>query len=104
MEPDAACGRALAEVLRRGGDRVRVVRTGSQAMRAAKRRTYDLAMVDLLVRGGGVELAWKLAQRVPRLYLTVGARLLGDEILEAALGFPVLHKARVHAELARRRG
>lgn len=72
-------------------------------MLAAGRRDYDLALVDLLVRGGGVELAWKLAQRVPRLYLTVGARLLGDEILETALGFPVLHKARVSAVLDRSR-
>ena len=104
VEPDVACGRALAEVLRRGGDRVRVVRTGAQAVNAAARQAYDLAVVDILIRGGGVELARKLARRVPRLYLSVGARLLGDEILETALGFPVLRKARVHAHLARPRG
>jgi len=105
VEPDVACGRALAEVLRRGGDRVRVVRTGAQAVSAAARQSYDLAVVDLLIRGGGVELARKLARRVPRLYLSVGARLLGDdEILETALGFPVVRKARVQAHLARPRG
>ena len=103
VEPDVACGRALAEVLRRGGDRVRVVQTGAQAVQAAARQSYDLAVVDLLIRGGGVELARKLARRVPRLYLSVGVRLLGDEILETALGFPVVRKARVHA-LARSRG
>ena len=102
VEPDRTCGRALAEVLRRGGDSVRVVRTTRQAMQAAGRRVYDLALVDLLVRGGGVELARRLARRVLRLYLTVGARLLlRDEILEAALGFPVLHKGRVSSVLAR---
>jgi DNA-binding response OmpR family regulator len=104
VEPDVACGRALAEVLRRGGDRVRVVRTSAQAVQAAARQSYDLAVVDLLIRGGGVELARKLSRRVPRLYLSVGARLLGDEILETALGFPVVRKARVHAHLARPRG
>ncbi len=104
VEPDVACGRALAEVLRRGGDRVRVVRTGAQAVQAAARQSYDLAVVDLLIRGGGVELARKLSRRVPRLYLSVGARFLGDEILETALGFPVVLKARVHAQLARPRG
>jgi DNA-binding response OmpR family regulator len=103
VEPDAACGRALAEVLRRGGDRVRLVRTGSQALLAADREEYDLAVVDLLVRGGGVELARKLAGRVRRLYLAVGARLLGEELIETALGFPVLRKARVWTLLARPR-
>jgi CheY-like chemotaxis protein len=104
VEPDAACGRALAEVLRRGGDRVRVVRTSGQAIQAAGREPYDLAVVDLLVRGGGVELARKLARQVPRLYLSVGAQLLGDELLEVAFGFPVLRKARMPALLARPHG
>ena len=95
VEPDVACGRALGEVLRRGGDRVRIVRTASQALLAVGREEYDLAVVDLLVRGGGVELARKLAGRVRRLYLSVGARLVGEELIETALGFPVLRKARV---------
>jgi DNA-binding response OmpR family regulator len=103
VEPDAACGRALAEVLRRGGDTVRVVRTSSQALLAAGRVPFDLAVVDLLVRGGGVELARKLARQVPSLYLSVGAQLLGDELLEAAFGFPILRKARMPALLARPR-
>jgi CheY-like chemotaxis protein len=104
VEPDPACGRALAEVLRQGGDRVRVVRTAGQAIRAASREPYDLAVVDLLLRSGGVELARKLARRVGRLYLSVGARLFSEEIIETALGFPVLRKARVSAlvSMARR--
>jgi CheY-like chemotaxis protein len=104
VEPDAACGRILAEVLRRGGDTVRVVRTSGQALLAAGRAPYDLAVVDLLVRGGGVELARKLSRQVPSLYLSVGAQLLGDEILEAAFGFPILRKARMPTLLARPRG
>jgi DNA-binding response OmpR family regulator len=103
VEPDPACGRTLAEVLRRGGDHVRIVRTASQALLAAGREEYDVAVVDLLVRGGGVELARKLAGRVRRLYLAVGARLLGEELIETALGFPVLRKARVWTLLAQPR-
>ena len=83
---------------------MRVVRTSGQALLAAGRAPYDLAVVDLLVRGGGVELARKLARQVPSLYLSVGAQLLGDEILEAAFGFPILRKARMPTLLARPRG
>jgi CheY-like chemotaxis protein len=101
VEPDAMCGHALAEVLRRSGDRVRVVRTSSEAVEAVRRGSYDLAVVDLLFRGGGLELARKLARQVPSLYLSVGAQLLGEEILEAALGFPVLRKSRMLALLGR---
>jgi len=100
VEPDASCGGALAHLIRRGGDRVCLVRTARAALGAAQREEYDLAVVDLLVRGGGVDLARRLTSRVPRVYLTVGARLLGDELIEAAVGFPVLRKG----ALARRLG
>ena len=93
VDPDTACGRALAAVLRRQGDCVRVVRTPSQALTAATREHYDLGIVDLFVDGGGVELARQLQQRVPRLMLSLGARLGPDELLEAAVGFTVHHKA-----------
>lgn len=93
VESDEGCGRSLAVVLRRQGDRVHVARTRAQALQAARRRPYDLAVVDLFLRGGGAELARDLARSVPRLYLSFGARLEEGEILEAALGFPVLRKA-----------
>jgi len=93
VESDEGCGRSLAVVLRRQGDRVHVARTRAQALQAARRRPYDLAVVDLFLRGGGAELARDLARSVPRLYLSLGARLEEDEILEAALGFPVYRKA-----------
>jgi CheY-like chemotaxis protein len=103
VEPDAACGRALAEALRQGGDHVRVVKTAGQALLAAGRDAYDLAVVDLLLRGGGVELARKLSRRIPRLYLSVGARLMSEEILETALGFPVLRKSQLREMFGRPR-
>jgi DNA-binding response OmpR family regulator len=93
VESDEGCGRSLAVVLRRQGDHVHVARTRAQALQAARRRPYDLAVVDLFLRGGGAELARDLARSVPRLYLSLGARLEEDEILEAALGFPVYRKA-----------
>jgi DNA-binding response OmpR family regulator len=92
VESDAGCGQALARLVRRSGDRVRLVRTPGAAVAAAQRESYDLAVVDLLVKGGGVGLARRLTRRVPRVYLSVGARLLTDELLEAAIGFPVLRK------------
>ena len=61
-------------------------------MAAAQREAFGLAVVDLLVKGGGVVLARRLTRRVPRVYLSVGARLLTDELLEAAIGFPVIRK------------
>ena len=64
-------------------------------MAAAERQAYDLAVVDLLLPGGGHDLGRRLSRRVPRLYLSVGARLLPEEIVEMALGFPVLRKASV---------
>ena len=92
VESDAGCGQALARLVRRSGERVRLVRTPGAAMAAAQREAFDLAVVDLLVKGGGVVLARRLTRRVPRVYLSVGARLLTDELLEAAIGFPVLRK------------
>jgi DNA-binding NarL/FixJ family response regulator len=70
-----------------------VARTRAQALQAARRRPYDLAVVDLFLRGGGAELARDLARSVPQLYLSFGARMQQNEILEAALGFPVCRKA-----------
>lgn len=95
VESDPECGKALARVLRGRGHRVSLARSARAAAAAAARETFDLAVVDLLVPGGGVELARRLSRRVPRLYLTVGARLLAGEIVEAAVGFPVLRKAAV---------
>jgi DNA-binding response OmpR family regulator len=92
VESDAGCGQVLARLVRRGGDQVRLVRTPGAAVAAAQRESFDLAVVDLLVRGGGVDLARRLTCRVSRVYLTVGARLLTDELVEAAIGFPVLRK------------
>ena len=92
VESDAGCGQVLARLVRRNGDRVRLVRTPGAAVAAAQRESFDLAVVDLLVQGGGVDLARRLTCRVSRVYLTVGARLLTDELVEAAIGFPVLRK------------
>ena len=92
VESDAGCGQTLARLVRRRGDRVRLVRTPGAAVAAAQRESYDLAVVDLFVKGGGVDLARRLTRRVPRVYLSVGARLLTDELLEAVIGFPVLRK------------
>jgi hypothetical protein len=95
VESDPECGRALARVLRRRGHRVRLARSVGTAVRLAARETFDLAVVDLLVPGGGVELARRLSRRIRCLYLSVGARLLPGEIVELAVGFPVLRKAAV---------
>ncbi len=92
VESDAGCGQALARLVRRSGDRVRLVRTPGAAVAAAQRESYDLAVVDLFVKGGGVDLARRLTSRVPRVYLSVGPKLLTDELLETAIGFPVLRK------------
>jgi CheY-like chemotaxis protein len=95
VESDTQCGRALAQLLRRNGHRVRLVRTARAAVAAAEREAYDLAVVDLLLPGGGHDLGRRLSRRVPSLYLSVGARLLPEEIIEMALGFPVLRKVSV---------
>lgn len=102
VDSDSGSGRALALVLRRQGDRVRLVQTRSQALLAVRRNAYDLAVVDLFVAGGGVELARELFPRIPRLFLSLGARLDREEVLEAALGFPVHHKAALPALLRAR--
>jgi CheY-like chemotaxis protein len=92
VDSDAEYGQALATLLRRDGVRVRLARTREQALQAARRVRFDLAVVDLLLGGGGVELARALSRRVPRLLLSLGAAMAQDEILEAALGFPVRRK------------
>jgi DNA-binding NtrC family response regulator len=101
VESDSECGRALARLLRRHGHRVRLARTARAACAAAERETFDLAVVDLLVPGGGVDLGRTLSRRIPRLYLSIGARMLPEEIVEMALGFPVLRKAAVPELLGR---
>lgn len=93
VDADAVYGRTLAALLRRQGDLVEWVATRAAALEAARRRRFDLAVVDLFVGGGGPELARALARRVPKLVLSLGARLRDDELLEAALGFPVRRKA-----------
>jgi ActR/RegA family two-component response regulator len=93
VESDAGCGQALARLVRRGGDRVRLVRTPGAALAAAQRESFDVAVVDLFVKGGGVDLARRLTPHLKRVYLSVGPRLLTEELLEAAIGFPVLRKS-----------
>jgi CheY-like chemotaxis protein len=95
VEADAQCGRALARLLRRNGHRVCLVRTARAASAAVQRESFDIAIVDLLLAGGGTDLGRRLARSVPRLYLSIGARLLPEEIVEMALGFPVLRKASI---------
>jgi DNA-binding response OmpR family regulator len=92
VDSDAEYGHALAVLLRRDGVRVQLARTRGQALQAVRRARFDLAVVDLFLGGGGVELARALSRRVPRLLLSLGASLAQDEILEAALGFPVRRK------------
>jgi ActR/RegA family two-component response regulator len=92
IESDVGYGQALARLVRRAGDRVRLVRTPGAALAAAQREAFDVAVVDLFVKGGGVDLARRLTRHLPRVYLSVGPKLLTDELLEAAIGFPVLRK------------
>jgi len=92
VESDEGCGRALAHLVRRGGDQLRLVHTAGAALSAVRQAEYDVAVVDLSVKGGGVALARRLARRVRRVYLSVGASLLADELIEAAIGFPVVRK------------
>jgi DNA-binding response OmpR family regulator len=93
VDPDSGYGRSLAVVLKRQGNRVRFVRTCQQALLATKRDQYDLAIVDLFLAGGGVELARKLSPHVAQLVLTLGVRMEQNDILQAALGFQVYCKS-----------
>ena len=93
VDRDLDCGQAIAAVLRRSGDVVHVVRNRSQALQLLRRWRFTLAIVDLFVDGGGLELARELARQVPRVMLCLGASLPEDELLEAALGFPVHRKS-----------
>lgn len=104
VDADASYGQALAALLRRQGDAVEVVATRAEALAAVRRKHFDVAVVDLFVAGGGPELAQRLSRRVPRLVLSFGAHLGGDELVEAALGFPVRHKAALPALLRRPAG
>jgi CheY-like chemotaxis protein len=99
VDSDLQCGHALAAVLRRAGGSVRVVRTRAQARQAVRRAHFDVAIVDLFVEGGGPELARELARRVPRVLLSLGADLEHNQLLEAALGFPVCRKAMIEKRL-----
>lgn len=99
VDRDAQTGQALAAILRRNGDVVHVVRNRSQALYALRRQRFDLAIVDLFVDGGGAELARDLAHRVPRVMLCLGTVLQDEDIIEAALGFPVHRKAALPAVL-----
>lgn len=92
VEADAVSGRTLARVLRRTGARVKVAQTRSQALLAVRRTTYDVAVVDMFVPGGGPELAQELEQWAPSVVLSLGVGLDEEQALEAAHGFPVHRK------------
>jgi CheY-like chemotaxis protein len=92
VEADVVSGRTLARVLRRQGARVKVAQTRSQALLAVRRASYDIAVVDMFVAGGGPELALELEQWAPSVVLSLGVGLDGKQALEAANGFPVLRK------------
>ena len=81
---------------------MRVAHTRAAALTAVRHGTFDLAVVDLFLRGGGAELARELKRRVPNLWLTLGSRLSTEEILEAVLGFPVHAKGALPAALSSR--
>jgi DNA-binding response OmpR family regulator len=101
VDGDKEYARALALLLRREGHRVRVVATRNAALVAASRERYDLAIVDLFLRGGGSDLAKLLSARVGKLLLSLAPRLQRAEVLEAALGFPVFRKATLPGSLRR---
>jgi CheY-like chemotaxis protein len=103
VEDDPGYAQALSMVLRQQGDRVEVAHSRAEALVAARRERYDLAVVDIFTRGGGTELARELSRSVPRLVLSHGAELAEEDLLQAALGFPVCRKATLPA-LLRGRG
>jgi CheY-like chemotaxis protein len=100
VDRDLDCGQAIAAVLRRSGDVVHVVRNRSQALQLLRRWRFTLAIIDLFVDGGGLELAREISRQVPQVMLCLGASMPEDELLEAALGFPV-HRKSVLPELLR---
>jgi CheY-like chemotaxis protein len=102
VEDDPGYAQALSLVLRSQGDRVEVAQSAAEARAAARNGDYDVAIVDLFTRGGGTELARELAMRVPRLVLSHGAAIPRNELLQAALGFPVCRKAMLPALLTGR--
>lgn len=101
VDHDRDYGRALALLLKRRGHRVRVVRTRGQALLASARERYDLAIVDLLLGGGGSDLARLLSGRVGELFLSLAPPLDPLDVLEFALGFPVVRKATLPGSLGR---
>jgi CheY-like chemotaxis protein len=92
VDPDPRCGRAFAAMLRARGHRVQIARTGSDAVRAARRTSFDLGIVDLFVAGGGVAVAQKLSRSIREVVLSLAARVRADELVESALGFSVCRK------------
>jgi CheY-like chemotaxis protein len=102
IDRDIQTGHALAALLRRGGDVVHVARGRAQAHAALRRLRFDLAVVDLFAEGGGVELARDLAREIPQVVLSLGTVLSEEEVIEAALGFPVHRKAALPALLTTR--
>ncbi len=93
VDQDAETARALAAVLRRTGALVHVARSRTQALNVLRRLRFELAIVDLFLDGGGVELARELARQIPQVVLSMGAALPEEDVIEAALGFPVHRKA-----------
>ncbi len=99
VDRDLDCGHAMATLLRRNGDVVHVARNRHQAFQLLRRWRFTLAIVDLFVDGGGLELAREISRHVPRVMLCLGAALSDEELLEAALGFPVHRKVMLPALL-----
>jgi CheY-like chemotaxis protein len=99
VEADPGYAQALTLVLRQQGDEVDVAPGPDEALEAARGGRYDLAVVDLFTRGGGTELARELSRSVPHLVLSHGAELPREELLQAAVGFPLCRKATIPALL-----
>ena len=86
VESDTECGRALARLLRRNGHHVRLTRTARAALAAAERETFDMAVVDLLVPGGGVDLG-RVRLKLParQLLRRRGEEARGQKLLMASV-------------------